>query len=243
MMFSVFLLPFLLNAGVQAHGFKSETVNFRGVAFRVIALDLKRVDLKLHWKRSDGTPYETLSAVRGEVGPDFIMATNSGIYAKDFTPLGLHVERGRQLRKLNPSRASKGNFFIQPNGVFLVGESGAKILETVEFAKQGLGGVVEATQSGPLLLRRGNINAKFKDGSTNAKLRSGVGVTHDGHVVFAIANGLVSFRDFALLFKEKLNCSDALYLDGTISTFLTAENPSEVQIAPFVGIWAASTKR
>lgn len=231
MMRWILILPlFLISVVVQA------------VEFRVVTLDLKKVDLKLYWMKSDGSAFETLNAVRTAVGPQFVMATNSGIYAKDLTPLGLHIERGKILKKLNRSRSSKGNFFLQPNGVFFLGSNGPKILDTNEFAKHGTAGVLEATQSGPLLLLKGEINPGFKQNSTNAKLRSGVGVTASGQVVFAISKEPVTFYDFALFFKDKMNCTDALYLDGTISTLWTEEDSSDAQITGFVGIWAA-TKR
>lgn len=230
-----FLLLFLsFSAWAEA-----SRVEFRGSEYRVYTVDLKQADLRLYWKKADGTAYENLSAVREALGPKFLMATNSGIYTREFTPLGLHVERGVQLQKLNRSKASKGNFFIQPNGVFMILAGAARILETSESIKLR---PMEASQSGPLLLYRGAINSHFSDGSENRKLRSGVGVNALGQAVFAISVGAVSFYDFALLFKEKLACMDALYLDGTISTMLESDAQPDVQIAPYVGIWAASLR-
>ena len=41
-------------------------------------------------------------------------------------------------------------------------------------------------------------------------------MTRHGKIAFAISEKLVRFYDFALLFKEKLGCDNALYLDGQI---------------------------
>lgn len=243
------MVPGPVAAESAAAGLGARAVEFRGAEYRVVDLDLKQVDLRLYWKRADGSAYENLSSVREAIGKKFIMATNSGIYARDYRPLGLHIERGVRLHTLNRSRASKGNFFVQPNGVFFLSGGVARILETGEFAKTQLvtvghaaKTVAEATQSGPLLLRKGVVNAHFHAGSENKKLRSGVGVNREGHVVFAISGDAVSFYDFAMLFREKLNCTDALYLDGTISTLLVGDSAPDVQIAPYVGIWGASLK-
>jgi uncharacterized protein YigE (DUF2233 family) len=41
-----------------------------------------------------------------------------------------------------------------------------------------------------------------------------VGVRADGKVIFAISQGEVSFDAFARLFRDGLNCPNALFLDG-----------------------------
>ena len=42
-------------------------------------------------------------------------------------------------------------------------------------------------------------------------------VRNNLHIVFAISNNKVNLYDFSMLFKEKLNCKNALYLDGYVS--------------------------
>ena len=173
------------------------------------------------------------------------MATNSGIYDKQFRPLGLHVERGHEIRPLNQAKGSGGNFSMKPNGVFYLDATGGHVVETSEYPALKKG-VLEATQSGPLLLREGKMNPQFSEGSTNKKLRSGVGVDDEGHVVFAISKGIVSFADFAQFFKKTMHCQNALYLDGTISALETSQrkrvDPATDQLVPFVGIWGATLK-
>src|SRR4051812_6877346 len=179
------LLIVLLFVSVPA---RAERREFNGKIYRFIELDLSKVELKLLWKDWQGHPYTTLSNVRQSLkAKKFVFATNSGIYGKDLEPLGLHVSGSHELQRLNKSHASSGNFFMDPNGVFLLTKEGARVLETREMASFK-GEVLEASQSGPLLLRGGKINAKFKPGSDNQKpLRSGVGVGPGGHVFFAIS--------------------------------------------------------
>lgn len=214
--------------------------------YETVTLDLHKIDLKLYWMKDAKTAYTSLYAVRESLGKSFVMATNSGIYDKKFRPLGLHVERGVELRPLNTVKGSGGNFSMKPNGVFFLDEKGiAHVVETSEYPALKKG-VLEATQSGPLLMRDGKMNPQFTEGSTNKKLRSGVGVDDDGKVVFAISKGIVSFADFAQFFKKTMHCQNALYLDGTISVLETSERkrvePASDQLAPFVGIWAATLK-
>ena len=47
-------------------------------------------------------------------------------------------------------------------------------------------------------------------------MRSGIGVSDDS-VIFAISEQPVNFYEFATFFRDVLNCSSALYLDGVIS--------------------------
>lgn len=231
-----------LQAWALSDAIRSETMTKDGLAYQIADLDLKQADLKLYWKNAEGNAYGTLAAIREAMraeGKVFLMATNAGIYARDFTPLGLHVERGLGIHALNRSRASTGNFFMIPNGVFIITAQGPRILETTEYAKLKTT-PLEGTQSGPLLVRRGKVHPRFKEESENKKIRSGVGINGEGHVIFALSGQRVGFYEFALFFRDTLHCQNALYLDGTISTLMTSVKNLDMQLVPFVGIWAAS---
>jgi len=85
-----------------------------------------------------------------------------------------------------------------------------------------------ATQSGPLLVIDGKLHPALTDGSKNVHIRNGVGINKDGKVVFVISNQKTNFYDFASLFKEVLECDNALYLDGAISKmFINETNRNE----------------
>lgn len=228
----------------SAFSFSIETRGFNGTDYQVVSVNPSKTELVLHWKVPRGNAYGTLEKLRSSLetsGKKFLFATNSGIYDTDFRPLGLHVERGKELRKLNRSGPGGGNFSMVPNGVFYLSDSKAGVVESSEYPvlKRRLK-ITFATQSGPLLLRRGQIHPKFSAGSANRKIRSGVGVNEKGEVIFAVSKGFVNFHDFASLFKNQLGCNDALYLDGTISEFLIGDTEAAPQIAPFVGVWSAT---
>jgi len=105
---------------------------------------------------------------------------------------------------------------LMPNGVFYVTDNGFGIATTAEYAKT-VGNVTYATQSGPMLVINGELNPQFRDGSASLYVRSGVGIDQSGNAVFAISDSILNFYTFASMFKEKLHCDNALYLDGAIS--------------------------
>jgi uncharacterized protein YigE (DUF2233 family) len=65
-----------------------------------------------------------------------------------------------------------------------------------------------------MLVINGRLHPRFNRRSTSLKARDGVGVRADGKVLFAISEGEVSFDAFARLFRDGLNCPNALFLDG-----------------------------
>ena len=60
----------------------------------------------------------------------------------------------------------------------------------------------------------GRLHPRFDRNSASLKARNGVGVRADGKVIFAISQGELSFDAFARLFRDGLNCPNALFLDG-----------------------------
>ena len=196
-------------------------VSYLGTSFVVATVDLAHDDLHLLWKDAKGQRFGSLEGAEAWATAQkktLLLATNAGIFAPGYVPLGLHVSAGKTLVKLNQWHGG-GNFFLAPNGVFAVEGKRAGVWETGEFAQRKLKPRL-ATQSGPLLVQRGKIHPKFTKGSANKNIRSGVGVARDGKVVFVLSQLPVNFYDFASLFRDMLHCPDALYLDGAISGML-----------------------
>lgn len=176
------------------------------------------LEVRLFWRDADGQPFHTFAAVREHLrarGDSLVAATNAGIFEPGYVPTGLYVEEGATLHSLNLDDG-EGNFFLKPNGVFLVTDGGPRVIAATEFDAL-TDSIRIATQSGPLLVRDGVIHPAFRPASTNCRVRSGVGVRPDGSVVLAISNGALNFDAFARLFRDTLGAPDALYLDGGIS--------------------------
>ena len=194
---------------------------FEAVGYVVCAIDLKIAQPRLFWKDADGQPYRTFANVAKAAAHEkklLTFAMNAGMYTDDFSPMGLYVEAGEQLRpanifELKPSTTPVPNFYKKPNGVFFLDDTGAGILPTEIYLKRK-GKARFATQSGPMLVIAGKTNPIFIPGSTDRKRRSGVGVCEADMLRFAISDDPVNFHDFARFFRDELKCPDALFLDG-----------------------------
>lgn len=186
-------------------------------------LNLNAVELQLVGQ-APNDPF-TLAAVKPFVAAqnrEWILATNAGIFDPARRPVGLHVQQGKEFAPLS-TRDGEGNFYLKPNGVFWIDATGAHIASTESYAPRG--SVLLATQSGPLLVAHKNIHPAFVPSSTSLRTRSGVGVDTHGNIVFVLSDERITFHSMATLFRDVLDCPDALYLDGEISAIASPELP------------------
>lgn len=215
----------LLSTAVAGPPVTVTEVSWKGTMWVVAEVDLSQAQLAL-WGQTPGSPVpHTLGRTarwRIERSESVVFATNAGIYMEDRRPLGLHIEGGQRYRGLNTA-TGYGNFYLAPNGVFALGPTGAVVVPTTAWPPIDAQPWTLATQSGPLLVTGGELHPAFNPTSTSRKLRSGVGVRDPTHVVFAVSRGRVRFHDAATFFRDALHCDDALYLDGTISSWWTPE--------------------
>jgi uncharacterized protein YigE (DUF2233 family) len=198
---------------------------FEGVPYAVCEIDPHRHAVVLARADGNGKPYGSLQAFDTVVtakGAPVLLAMNAGMYHKGLGPVGLFVEDGRQETPLNTAEG-EGNFFLKPNGVFFVRPDGsAGVLETGAYAAAHPD-VAYATQSGPMLVIDGAIHPRFEENGSSRYIRNGVGVRADGTVVLAISRSPVSLGSFARLFRDRLSCPNALFLDGAISSLSDGE--------------------
>jgi uncharacterized protein YigE (DUF2233 family) len=218
----------------------AEQVEFQGALYHVRRIERDQLGtLQLRWLGIDGKPLGGFEGLRRQLASEgfrISFAKNAGIYERGPKPCGLTICEGRELVPIN-LQPGEGNFFLKPNGIFFVDPvAGAGVMETVEFARSGLKPRL-ATQSGPLLLRKGAIHPAFNADSPNKRQRSAVGVrTKDGQVIFALSDredrvrGRVTFHHLARFFLH-LGCGDALYLDGDISEMLV-DPPTDIVLTP-----------
>lgn len=173
--------------------------------------------IAMYWRNADGEDIRSLQRLREyeeRRGKRLRLAMNGGMYRKDHSPVGLFIQHGRLLSPLDTS-SGEGNFYLKPNGLFLVRkDSTAAIVTTDHFTHTN--DIEFATQSGPMLLIGGAIHPVFEQDSDHLNIRNGVGIRPDGRVVFAISRTEVTLYDFASHFKS-MGCSNALYLDGFVS--------------------------
>ncbi|MBI1867697.1 MAG: phosphodiester glycosidase family protein [Methylocystis sp.] len=211
-----------------------------GVSYTVCTFDARQDAVRLFWRDGQGDVYgdfARLEAALIQTGETLVFAMNAGMYGEDRSPIGLYVEAGRTLKSANVG-AGAGNFYMKPNGVFWIDGARAGVSETAHFLRSRLHPAY-ATQSGPLLVRSGRINQRIHEGGQSAKIRNGVGVA-DGHIVrFVISNEAVTFHAFAHFFRERLQCPDALFLDGSISSLYAPQllrHDRFLPLGPIVGV-------
>lgn len=225
----------------------------------VVTVDIRHDQLQLFLKDSDGHLYQSFAAIKQQLakqalakqqgrhnGPalkdaaaqQLVFAMNAGMFHPDYLPVGLYIEQARELYPLNTATGS-GNFFMQPNGVFLLNAQGVQVMSTADFQAAPPAQILLATQSGPLLVYQGKINSRFNPASGSRFIRNAVGVKQSSKAVFVISEQPVSFYELADFFKNTLNIDNALYLDGSISSlYLPALNRHDRQrfLGPIIGV-------
>ena len=213
------ILAVLAFAATASAGEACRKVQHLGDGYTVCTFDPAHYDVQIFQNDRNGKPYGSFRALEMDLRQERVyvrFAMNGGMYLDDQSPVGLFIENGREIKAINTNKGW-GNFHLLPNGVFYVHEGKAGIMESKAFAASGIKPFY-ATQSGPMLVISGRLHPSFLADSPSLKTRNGVGVTSDGKVIFAISDGPVRFHDFATLFRDDLNCPNALFLDGSISS-------------------------
>ena len=209
-----------------------ETITFDSIAFTVCTVNPKDFDLKFASYSEDGIQKikalgDSLFAIKKQL----LFATNGGIFNKGYFPGGLFINNGKLLNKLNEKKGF-GNFHLMPNGVFCLKKDGsAFVAESQAFKRKRQEDIDIGIQSGPMLVIDDEIHPAFRKGSENVHIRNGVGVNAEGNMVFVISNSRTNFYSFAVLFRDHLECDQALYLDGAISEMYIhgISEPNEIQ--------------
>jgi len=239
------LLILLLSAMLTWNGCSREVNNtpppavVTGPRFTTIRVDARTERIELFLRDDAGRTFKRFDQLKSWLesrNKQLRFAMNAGMFEPDLSPVGLLVQDGQQVSPLNLSDGT-GNFFLKPNGVFFVSESGPRIVESTEYPPLAQG-VRLATQSGPLLVRNGALHPAINAASTSRLLRNGVGISGDT-IMFVISEQPVNFYEIALYFRDELHCPDALYLDGVVSSLYSTDlqrNDSRADLGPIVGV-------
>jgi uncharacterized protein YigE (DUF2233 family) len=201
--------------------------------FTVVRVDLAAQQLRLFWQDDKGRPLrrlDRLSAWLKSQGKTLFFGMNAGMYHADASPVGLLVIDGREIAPLNLS-SGEGNFFLKPNGVFLLTTQGARVVDAVDYPALREG-VLFATQSGPLLLKEGQIHPAFSANSASRYIRN-------SQALFVITERPVTLHEFASFFRDDLHCREALYLDGAVSSLYAprlGRNDHWSELGPLFGV-------
>ena len=232
-------------AAADARKGACEQRRFKGSLFTVCRYDAAghRIELILNDEEGPLRSFANLEQHLGERTAELAFAMNAGMYDKAGMPIGLYVEEGEQRRSLN-LRSGPGNFHLKPNGVFAVDRKGlVSVTRSEDFKK---GDALWATQSGPMLVIGGKLHPSFEQNGPSRLVRNGVGVAGPGTAFFAISDEGVSFGRFARLLRNELGCSDALFLDGTVSSLwdpATARQDAYPALGPMIAVFRKPTAK
>lgn len=221
--------------------------SYQGQDYTVCSFDPSVSDIRLFLNDDKGDVLGSFDAVNAQLaknGERLAFAMNAGMYHKDRGPVGLYVESGQEQQKIN-IRPGRGNFHMLPNGVFWLSQfednvatyKSAGVASAQTYVAQSKN-VMDATQSGPMLVINGVMHPKFKSNSTSLKIRNGVGQKGDT-LFFVKSETPVSFHQFASFYKDELKADNALYLDGTISRLYApnlGRNDFGAKMGPIVGV-------
>jgi len=240
---SVLALAALL-AGIAtapAHALDCREVTHDGILYAICEVDPATERLELFLNDATDRPYGHFSAIEEALtaqGQTLAFAMNAGMYHTDRRPVGLYIEDGETLAPLQ-TRESFGNFGLLPNGLLCLTETGAKVIETLRYAREQPA-CRAATQSGPMLVIDGALHPRFLPDSTSRYIRNGVGTTTEGdRAVFAISRNPVTFHQFGSFFRDALNLPQALYFDGNISRLYAPQldrADSGFRMGPVIGL-------
>lgn len=244
-----FSLLFLLGACAQALDFEAlgksawyAEADYQGVRYGIVKAHPEQVSLL--WRDGEDEAYRSLSAAFSAVkesGRVPLMLMNAGIFTTAHTPAGLWVEKGDALAPLN-RRQGKGNFHIEPNGVFSVSGGKARVETSAAFAKRKARADY-AVQSGPMLIVNGKINSRFVKNLSSPYKRNAVCTTKKGELLFVMTVRYQSEWPSFYRLAEALSsfgCHNALYLDGSISDWFVKGKSGTFHWSSFVGIIAVT---
>jgi uncharacterized protein YigE (DUF2233 family) len=227
------VLVALFGFGATAASAACAPRSFDGAKFTVCAFNPRRDDIRLFLSGADGRAYGSLGALAAALkakGERLTFAMNAGMFKEDQSPVGLYVENRRKLHDAD-TRSGPTNFHMKPNGVFWVGDGVAGVTETSRYLANPPAARY-ATQSGPMLVVDGKIHPKIRPNGTSLKIRNGVGACDKGALVFAVSEEPVTFDAFARLFRDGLDCQNALFLDGSVSSLYAPELNRDDELAP-----------
>lgn len=197
-----------------------EVREFETSRFIVCSFDPRRQDMRLYSSASDGGYLRGFEALQQELGADarrVRFAMNAGMYNDAGAPIGLYVQDGDEQKSISLTDGP-GNFHLKPNGVFWQGDDGALHIDVSEAYAHEARAPRWATQSGPMLLIDGALHPRIAEDGASRYIRNGVGLADQNTAYFVISSGFVSFGRFARFFRDELQCRDALFLDGTVSS-------------------------
>jgi uncharacterized protein YigE (DUF2233 family) len=218
---------------------------YESAIYQICSFDSARHDFRLADVDRHGKALRNFAGLARQLGPaskNIVFAMNAGMFDSAGLPIGLYIENGKSRAPLNRHDAS-GNFYLKPNGVFWIDEAGTHIDTTDDFAAKTTAHPIWASQSGPMLVIDGALNPKFSAEGSSRHVRNGVCVKDTSGASFVISDTAIPLSKFARFLRDDLQCTDALYLDGEISSLWDGASGRNDQKHPLGPMLVVSARR
>jgi len=173
----------------------------------VLEIDLDKINLAYCLLNKKTT------ALESTLNSDAIVAFNGAFFSPSYSPIGLRISKGNTLSNY------KNISWWQ---IFSIENNHASINKYNELNK--LKNISFAIQSGPALIVKNQIIKKLKKSYAR---RTAIGIKKNGHVIVVVTeNTQITTTFLANFMNNKLQCEDALNLDGGGSTQLSINLPN-----------------
>lgn len=198
----------MLSDGIEYQALNLESFN-PFAKLNVFKIDLKDYQLNIGLYDKHQKDLLNLKSFAKEKQSPLVI--NGGFFTPQTKPLGLRLDKGKIHNKVK-AISWWAIFYIQNKKPYIVPYQTFRHKRNIELA----------IQAGPRLLVNGQI-PKLKAGLAQ---RTALAITKDKKLLIITSqNAALSTTELATLLKEKLNCQDALNLDGGSSTKLFAKFP------------------
>ncbi|SNR74348.1 phosphodiester glycosidase family protein [Dokdonia pacifica] len=218
----------LTNTYILKSQIESDTPIFNGKKFDIfkIKLDTNSVKNFSILENNNSVPHNDFIKL---LNTDDIFLSTASIVDSNCEPIGLFINNNTLIKNVEIADGT-GNFFLKPNGAFLVTDKDVIICQTSEI--QNHQNIIFGIQSGPALITNGKIHPAFNPNSQNRHIRSAVGKyknsNGDAFIVFAISHEEVTFYEIAQFFNKQYDCFNALSIESvrSVMSIPYIQNPS-----------------
>src|SRR6185295_19335377 len=132
---ATFVAVAALALAASARAVECSPVQIDGKTALACRVDIHREDLRLFLNDATGKPLQNFAALERSLAAQKLRVTfamNAGMFQPNYSPVGLFVAEGKQLKRLNTADGTD-NFTLKPNGVFYLGANGAGVVESSQF--------------------------------------------------------------------------------------------------------------
>ncbi|HEX8060932.1 MAG TPA: hypothetical protein VF473_08350, partial [Cyclobacteriaceae bacterium] len=126
-----------LLAGITCHAQDSlfRTVRFNGNDYFVADIDPGKHNIELFNIVDPKNSQHDLATIDSVRGKKLVLIVNGGMFQKDLRPLGLYISEGKTHMRIKRDTARYGNFYIQPNGIFIIDKAmKPRVITTKEYS-------------------------------------------------------------------------------------------------------------